>query len=135
MYKLLMMPWNSTIVCDLYFHSFLSNLGPNKAHMFSWDTSMFVMFLRSLLIPRNPWTSMKQCRSSFSSKPLDCPCSLRKTRIIKCQNKRNIGRKKNVKTKKLYFFDIYFFHIIEKYIKMIELQVCGQASSAWVYTM
>ncbi len=78
----------------MYFHLFLSNLGPNKAHMSSWDTSMFAMSLRSLLIPRNPWTSMKQCRSSFSSKPSDCPCNLRKTRIVKCQNKKNIGKKK-----------------------------------------
>jgi len=100
MYKLLMMPWNSTIVCNLYFHLFLSNLGPNKTHMSSWDTSMFVMFLKSLPIP---WTSIKQCRSSSSSKPSDCPCSLRKTRIVKCQNKRNIGKKK-CENQKIVFF-------------------------------
>jgi hypothetical protein len=83
----------------LYLHLSLSNLGPNKAHMSSWDISMFVMFLRSLPIPRNPWTSMKQCRSSFSFEPLDCPCSLRKTRIVKCQNKMNIGKNKMWKPK------------------------------------
>jgi hypothetical protein len=56
-----------------------------------------------LLIPCSPWTSMKKCRSSSSFEPSDCPYNLRKTRIVKCQNKKNIGKKKN-ENKKIVFF-------------------------------
>jgi hypothetical protein len=105
----------------LYFHLFLSNLGPNKAHMSSWDTSMFVTFFRYLLIVHNPWTSMKYYRSSSSFEPLDCPCSSRKIKIVKCQNKRNIGKNKMWKTKNCIFWYLPFPYYQKAY-QMIELQ-------------